>query len=55
MDLDQPTSVDYSSQDSFVIYMCVEGSFEIKINGSIEKVSKGETVLIPANATQVFL
>jgi mannose-6-phosphate isomerase len=55
MDLDQPTSVDYSSKDSFVIYMCVEGSFEIKINGSIEKVSKGETVLIPANATQVFL
>lgn len=55
MDLNQPTSVDYSSKDSFVIYMCVEGSFEIKINGSVEKVSKGETVLIPANATQVFL
>ncbi len=55
MDLDQPTSVDYSFKDSFVIYMCVEGSFEININDCIEKVSKGETVLIPANATQVLL
>lgn len=55
MDLNQPTSVDYSSKDSFVIYMCVEGSFEIHINGSIEKVNKGETVLIPANAQKVFL
>lgn len=55
MDLDQPTSVDYSSKDSFVIYMCVEGSFEIKINDTREMVSKGETVLIPANAKQVYL
>lgn len=55
MDLDQPLSIDYSSKDSFVIYMCVEGFFEIKINGSIEKVNKGETVLIPANAQKVFL
>ncbi len=55
MDLDQPMSVDYSSKDSFVIYMCVEGSFEISINDYKEKVELGETILIPANTQHVFL
>ncbi|AUC77933.1 mannose-6-phosphate isomerase [Nonlabens sp. MB-3u-79] len=53
--IDQETSIDYSQNDSFVIYMCVEGSFEISVNDSKEKVSFGETVLVPANARQVLL
>lgn len=53
--LDEPTTMDYTTKDSFVIYMCVEGSLEITINDATETVQKGETVLIPANATQVVL
>jgi mannose-6-phosphate isomerase len=40
---------DYILIDSFVIYMCVEGKFQILFNeGESISVSKGETVLIPA-------
>lgn len=38
----------YSDLDSFVVYMCTEGSFEIEYNGERTLVEKGETVLIPA-------
>lgn len=40
---------DYNKLDSFVIYMCIDGEFEIEYYES-EKISikKGETVLIPA-------
>jgi len=40
---------DYSQLDSFVIYMNLEGEFEIEFDGKNVKVSKGETVLIPAS------
>ncbi len=39
--------------DSFVIYMCVEGSTTISINDNTELLSMGETVLIPACAKEV--
>lgn len=44
-----------SQIDSFVVYMCVEGSGSIKVNNQVEKMIKGETVLIPAIAKEVFL
>lgn len=34
--------------DSFIVYMCVSGSGVIEVNGTVEDVFKGETVLIPA-------
>ncbi len=34
--------------ESFTVYMCVEGSFEIEINGNTSKYKMGDTVLIPA-------
>lgn len=40
---------DYSSLDSFVIYMCTQGTCKITLNSSTEVLSKGETLLIPAN------
>jgi mannose-6-phosphate isomerase len=40
--------IDYSNTDSFVIFICVEGSAEISINGNSEVVQFGETLLIPA-------
>ncbi len=35
-------------QDSFVIYMCVDGDARITANGFSEDLKKGETVLLPA-------
>lgn len=37
-----------NKQDSFLIYMCVEGNAEITVNGNSESIKKGETVLLPA-------
>jgi mannose-6-phosphate isomerase len=36
------------SRESFTVYMCVEGSFEIEYNNSKTQYIKGDTVLIPA-------
>jgi mannose-6-phosphate isomerase len=36
------------SGDTFTVYMCVEGEFEIAFENSIYKYKKGDTVLIPA-------
>ena len=45
----------YVSLDSFVVYMCIDGNFEIEVNGEKTKVEKGETVLIPAIIDEVKL
>ena len=37
-----------NTHDSFMIYMCVDGEFEVSTAFSTLKLSKGETVLIPA-------
>ncbi len=37
-----------NKQDSFLIYICVEGAGEISVNGVSEFIKKGETVLLPA-------
>jgi len=41
--------------DSFTVYMCVEGSFQIKMNNSTYNYKKGDTVLIPADLKQYKL
>jgi mannose-6-phosphate isomerase len=46
--LDLPVEKDYNLIDSFVIYMCVEGEAGITYPGGAEKISKGETLLVPA-------
>lgn len=46
---------DFSQLDSFVIYMCVEGSFQIDCNGESMQVNKGETILLPSSITQANL
>ncbi len=45
---------DYSNLDSFVIFMCVEGTATIGVNGKTEVLQTGETVLVPACAKNVF-
>ncbi|MFG6688071.1 type I phosphomannose isomerase catalytic subunit [Mariniflexile sp. HNIBRBA6329] len=37
-----------NQHDSFIIYMCVDGEGEIKANGFMETIKKGETILLPA-------
>lgn len=46
--LDQPVEKDFNLIDSFVIYMCMEGEAGITHFGGVEKIKKGETILIPA-------
>jgi mannose-6-phosphate isomerase len=46
---------DYNALDSFVIYICTEGRFVISWDSGSEKVSKGETVLLPAVISNVAL
>lgn len=47
---------DYYAIDSFVVYMCVEGSATIDFGGDyVEQITKGETVLIPASLHKITL
>jgi mannose-6-phosphate isomerase len=45
---DRPVEKDFNLIDSFVIYMCMEGSAGISYPGGMEYIRQGETVLIPA-------
>ncbi len=49
IDFEEPIEKEYISLDSFIVYICTEGEYEIKydINQFIH-VKKGDTVLIPA-------
>jgi mannose-6-phosphate isomerase len=48
-------SKDYNLIDSFVLYICTEGEFQIRWDGNSEPVVKGETVLLPAMIKEVIL
>ena len=56
IELNKTIETDYTILDSFVVYMCVEGRLEVRLNnGTTEEIEKGETVLIPAIAELVTL
>jgi mannose-6-phosphate isomerase len=46
---------EYFQYDSFVLYICINGEFLILWDENSEKVSKGETVLLPAMIKEVTL
>jgi mannose-6-phosphate isomerase len=46
---------EYYLIDSFVVYICTDGEFNIRWDGNSEKVCKGETVLLPAMIKEVIL
>ena len=50
-----PINKEYYFNDSFVVYICTEGEFLIRWDETSEKVSKGETVLLPAMIKEVIL
>ncbi len=51
----QPLEKDYNAIDSFVIYMCLDGSCEIVSENGTEQLAKGETILIPASLENLEL
>ncbi len=55
IDLNSTIEKDYTKLDSFVIYMCVDGVFEIECNNENFVVDKGETILLPATIEKVNL
>jgi mannose-6-phosphate isomerase len=55
LEFDNSLEKDYFQIDSFVIYITLEGNFEIETEAGLEKVEKGETVLIPANIDNLKL
>jgi mannose-6-phosphate isomerase len=55
LDFTHSTSKDYSTLDSFVIHVCVEGAYTIKYNGEVYSVKMGECILLPKSIDQVEL
>ncbi|MEO1052983.1 MAG: type I phosphomannose isomerase catalytic subunit [Bacteroidota bacterium] len=51
----ETTSRDYSSLDSFVIYIGIDGALNLKFDGGQTQLKKGEAILIPASITNIEL
>ena len=51
----QPTIRNYQSYDSFVIHVCVEGSYTVVQGNEGIEVNMGQCILIPATAGEVSL
>jgi len=51
----QSVERDYSDIDSFIIYICYEGKFEIRYDGKSFGFAKGEAALLPASVKSVTL
>lgn len=55
INFDKSMSRDYSDLESFVVFMCVQGEFQIEYPDGLISVSQGETVLLPAEMEGVNL
>lgn len=51
--IDKEAILDYTTTDSFIIFMCVEGAATVSIFGNSEHIKHGETILIPATAEEI--
>jgi mannose-6-phosphate isomerase len=54
-DVDGSKELDRSMLDSFVVYICLEGSVRISADGAEESLDAGELVLVPAECSEVAL
>lgn len=52
---DQEAYKDYSTLDSFVIYVCAEGKADIRTGDECISIAAGEVVLLPATLTEATL
>lgn len=56
IELTRTIEKDYNDHDSFVVFMCLEGSFSVQYyEKEAEVVQKGETVLLPAEIKNIKL
>jgi mannose-6-phosphate isomerase len=56
IDLTRTIEKDYNKLDSFVVYMCMEGSLSVHYyENEVEVLQKGETVLLPAEIKKIRL
>lgn len=55
LDFTGSTARDYSAFDSFIIHVCVSGSYTLTSTGTKTEVKMGDCVLIPASIKQVEL
>jgi len=55
LSFNKPIGKEYFFNDSFVVYICIEGEFLLCWDNNSEKVTKGETVLLPAMIKEVTL
>jgi mannose-6-phosphate isomerase len=55
VDFNEAMKRDLSYIDSFIIYLCTEGSCTLKYDGGEEKLKKGEVILLPAVMERVVL
>jgi len=55
LDFTTSTSRDYTDLDSFVIQVCVEGSYVVECHGKQYTVKAGECILLPADAKRADL
>lgn len=55
LDFNEPMRKDYSSLDSFVLYVCVGGASQIHYENGMVTLTMGEVILIPATIDDIFL
>jgi len=55
LEFDQPITKNLEEMDSFVIYMCVEGSGRIAWSEGTLEIRKGEAVLVPNVIEEILL
>lgn len=55
VEFDRELERDFYDLDSFLIYLCTEGSVTIEYNNGTEELNKGETILIPADLKSISL
>ncbi len=55
LDYTENLSKDYAALDSFVIHVCLEGSYDLHYNGNTINVKMGDSILLPNSVKQVEL
>lgn len=55
LDFNHTVERDHSFLDSFVIYVCMEGSLDMEYEGGTIEVNKGEAILVPAAMKKLTL
>ncbi len=55
LEFNRPLEKNFSYLDSFVIYLCAEGSCKVKYDQGEESLTRGEVILIPAMMENILL